>query len=152
MRLYLMFLLLIVACGYTTEDIYLIDSVDIKVFDNRTPWRLHEYDLTYAVEKQIMASGIEITRDSPYVLEGEIAEVSMPKQVEVGMDVVVVSSFSVKLKIKLYNRSNGQILLQDEKTESATIVWNRGENIDSAKSETFDKLAKWVVSRLEREW
>ena len=54
--------------------------------------------------------------------------------------------------VDLVDRTGGRTVLDEEHVERAGFSSSRGESPDSARREVFDRLARWVTSRLESDW
>lgn len=90
--------------------------------------------------------------DAPVEIVGTIADFREPAVIERGKDEVLVSSVAIRLEISLVRRSDGKVLWTDARTESATFATQRSESRETARREVLDRLARWVVTRLEKDW
>jgi hypothetical protein len=143
---------LTLASCYTVGDLYEIRDVRVRVFDNVSERRTHEFDLTNAVVHEMTARGLRVNgSDAPYQLVGSILDLRTPTVVSGDLDVVVVGSIALRVQIKLLN-AEGKELWKDERTESVSFTSARGQTFDSARHEAFDRLARWVVTHFEKEW
>ena len=140
-------------CGYAAGGLYEHTSVRVRMMDNRTERRTHEFDLTQAVVRELQADGIRVNaRDAAVELSGSIEEISQPIAVEGAQDVVVVGSLAFRLSIVLRDIASGKELRREERVESATFSSARAETQETARRQVFDRLARWVATRLERDW
>lgn len=144
-------------CGYSTQPIYLdsVRTVAVPIFDNTTDRRLHEFDLTNAVVREIHSrTPIRVAppERADAVLNGRITHFLTPALVEGSKEAVLESSVTVTLQITLTERATNKVLLKDTKTISALFSTRRGETFESASAEAIEKLARWVVQRLEKAW
>lgn len=146
-------LLLLASCGYSAGGLYGHDAVRIRIFDNVTERRTHEFDLTEAVARELRAGGVRVNaQDAVVELSGTIEEIVSPTAVEGARDVVVVGSIAYRLSVVLRDRSTGKELRRDERVESATFSSARAETPETARREIFDRLARWAATRVEAAW
>ena len=141
------------SCGYEIGNLYEIRDVKVDVFDNVSERRTQEFDLTYSIVHEISSRGIRVNaRDAAYTLKGKILDIRTPALVDLkNTDQILVGSLSMTLEIKLID-SNGTEIWKDTRTEGSSITAQRGETFESARQKVFDRLARWVVSHLEKEW
>ncbi len=125
----------------------------LPIFDNLAERRTHEFALTDAVAREMAGAGIAVNSpDAPVEIVGTIVDFREPAVIERGKDEVLVSSVAIRLEISLVRRSDGKVLWTDARTESATFATERAESRETARREVFDRLARWVVTRLEKDW
>jgi TolB-like protein len=141
------------SCGYEIGNLYEIRDVKVDTFDNQSERRTQEFDLTDAVVREISSRGIRVNaKDAAYTLKGRIMDMRTPSRVdEKGTDQVLVGSVVLTLEIRLID-ANGTELWKDLRAESASFTLARGESFESARQKIFDKLSRWVVSHLEKQW
>jgi hypothetical protein len=141
------------ACGYSAGGLYEHRAVRVRLFDNNDERRLHEFDLTRAVVRELQAGGVRVnTADAPVELVGSIVEITQPTAVEGKQDVVVVGSVVFRIQLVLRDLRTGRDLSTAERVESASFSTARAETLETARQEVFDRLARWVVTRLEKDW
>jgi hypothetical protein len=146
-------MLLGASCGYRAGGLYEHQAVRVDLFDNNDERRLHEFDLTRAVVRELQADGIRVnSSDAKVALTGVIQEITQPTAVEGKKDVVVVGSVAFRLQIVVRDLASGKELRTEERVESASFSTARRESQETARQEVFDKLARWVASKLERDW
>jgi hypothetical protein len=127
-------------------------DVRVEIFDNVSERRTHEFDLTSAVLHEMASRGFRLNaRDAPHVLRGRILDIRDPSVVEGKSDVVLVGSLQYRVEVELCNAS-GERRWREEKTEAVSFTASRGESLESARQEVFDRLARWIVTRFEKEW
>ena len=127
-------------------------DVQVNSFDNVSNRRINEFDLTNAIVHEMSARGIRVNRrDAKYVLEGSIRDIRTPSVVEDNLDQVTVGSLRYQVEVRLVDR-DGNEKFRDHRTETVSFASQRGESEATARAEVFDRLARWVVSRLEKEW
>jgi len=145
--------LLVGSCGYEIGNLYEIRDVKVDMFDNVSERRTHEFDLTDSVVHEIATRGIRVNaRDAAYTLKGRILDIRTPSLVDQkNTDQVVVGSLAMTLEIRLID-ANGTELWKDVRTETSSITAQRGETFESARQRVFNRLSRWVVSHLEKEW
>ena len=141
------------SCGYEVGNLYEIRDVKVDMFENISERRTQEFDLTYAVSQEITARGIRVNaRDAAYTLKGRILDIRTPSLVDQkNTDQVLVGSLTMTLEIRLID-ANGTELWKDVRTEASSITAQRGETFESARQRVFDRLARWTVSHLEKDW
>jgi hypothetical protein len=141
------------SCGYEIGNLYEIRDVKVDIFENNSERRTHEFDLTDAVVHEIAARGIRVNaRDAAYTLKGKILYIRTPSVVDQkNTDQVVVGSLMFSLEIRLID-ANGNELWKDLRSESASFTIARGETFETARQKVFDRLARWVVAHLEKQW
>jgi len=140
------------ASCYTVGGLYETRQVKVKVFDNTTERRTQEFDLTNAVVHEMTARGLRVNGpEAPVTLEGKIVDMRTPQVVSGDLNAVVVGAVSVRLQIRLVN-TDGKEVWKDDTTQSASYSTARGQTFDSARAETYDRLARWVVAHFEKEW
>ena len=143
------------SCGYQwggLYDEYRDAGVQVNIFDNVSQRRTHEFDLTNAIVHEMSSRGMRVNAsDAEYTLEGRILGIRTPSVVEGKTDVILVGSLQFRVEIRLVD-SNGEERWRDSRTETVSFVSARAETFDSARQEVFDRLARWAVSRFEKEW
>lgn len=151
-RIALAFLLL-GGCGYRFGGLVEHRKVKLSFFENETERRLHEFDLTDAVAREMAAAGIAVNSpEAPVELVGRLRDFREPAVVTTGNDEVLISSVAVELEISLVRRSDGKAVWTDVRRESAAFATQRGESRETARREVFHRLARWVVTKLESDW
>lgn len=141
------------SCGYEVGNLYEVRDVKVEMFDNQSERRTHEFDLTDSILREISVRGIRVNaRDAAYTLKGRILDLRTPSLVDQkNTDQVLVGSLSLTLEIRLID-ANGTELWKDVKTEAASITAQRGETFETTRQKVFDRLARWTVSHLEKQW
>lgn len=141
------------SCGYEVGNLYEIRDVKVDIFDSQSERRTHEFDLTEAVVHEIAARGIRVNaRDAAYTLKGRIHDIRTPSVVDQkNTDQVVVGSLMISLEIRLLD-ANGTEVWKDQRSEAASFTTTRGESFETARRKVFDRLARWVVAHLEKQW
>ena len=152
-RLPLLLTLAFGSCGYEVGNLYEIRDVKVDVFENNSERRTHEFDLTDAVVHEIASRGIRVNaRDAAYTLKGKVNEIRTPALVnQKNTDQVIVSSVWFSVEIRLMD-ANGNEIWKDHRVETASFTTARGESFETARQKVFDRLARWVVSHLEKQW
>jgi len=141
------------SCGYEVGNLYEIRDVKVDIFDNLSERRTQEFDLTDAIVQEISARGIRVNaRDAAYTLKGRILDIRTPSLVDQkNTDDVIVSSVLFHVEVRLID-AQGNELWKDSRIEQAAFSTQRGESNETARQRVFDRLARWVVSRLEKQW
>ncbi|MDQ7778308.1 MAG: LptE family protein [Planctomycetota bacterium] len=143
-------------CGYTAASYRESDSrtIAVPIFENKTLWRGREFELTNAVAKNILTrTPFRIApRDSAdLVIEGEILDYETPGLLDDRVDRVLQSQISMRVKVKLTNRS-GATITEKEKWFGAEFTTLRDESEATARAEIVEEAARWVVTCLETPW
>ena len=141
------------SCGYEVGNLYEIRDVKVDIFDNSSERRTHEFDLTDAVVREMAARGIRVNaRDAAYTLKGRILDIRTPSVVDQkNTDQVVVGSLLFSVEIRLID-AHGTELWKDVRNETSSYTTARGESFETARQKVFDRLARWVVAHLEKQW
>ncbi|MBI4566048.1 MAG: hypothetical protein HY716_15280 [Planctomycetes bacterium] len=140
-------------CVYVPGELLEHREVLVRIFDNVDERRTHEFDLTRSVMRELAARGVHVnTAEAPVELRGTIRLITAPSVVEGAGDVVVVGAVSFQLDVELVQRGTKKVLSRAQRTESASFSTARGESRETARQEVFDRLARWVVTRLEKDW
>jgi hypothetical protein len=152
-RLPLLLALGVASCGYEVGNLYEIRDVKVDIFQNNSERRTHEFDLTDSVVREIAARGIRVNaKDAAYTLKGTILDIRTPSVVDQkNTDQVVVGSLLFVVEIRLLD-AHGTELWKDARSEAASFTAARGESLETARQRVFDRLSRWVVSHLERQW
>lgn len=145
-------------CGYTLGPDYRgAETVAVPIFDNQSLWRGQEFDLTNAVVR-------EVATRTPYrivarparadlVVRGRIVSFTQPAVVQGAVDSVLQGSVWIQIEITIENGRTGETVSGPTRYwDGASLIPARGETLDTARAEVFDKLAQWVVRQLERPW
>jgi hypothetical protein len=135
-------------------DLYEYKDVRVDVFDNLSERRTHEFDLTRAVLQEMVSRGIRVNgKDAPYTLKGRVLDIRTPAVVDQAKtDVVLVGSLQFQVEVWLLDNRTGGTVWKESRTETASFAAARGESFQSARQEVLDRLARWVVTRFEKEW
>ena len=152
-RLSLLLALAGASCGYEVGNLYEIRDVKVDVFENISERRTHEFDLTDAVVHEIASRGIRVNaRDAAYTLKGKIIDIRTPPLVsQKNTDQTIVGSLLFSVEIRLID-ANGNEVWKDHRSESSLFTEARGESFETARQKVFDRLARWVVAHLEKQW
>ena len=144
---------MLLGCGYRVGGLVEHSKVRLSLFDTASERRLHEFDLTQAVAREMAGAGIAVNSpDSTVELTGRISDFREPPVVTTGKDETLIASVSIRLEVSLRRRSDGTILWSDSRAESASFATQRLESRETARQEVFDRLARWVVTKLESDW
>ena len=141
------------SCGYQVGNLYEVRDVKVDIFENSSERRTHEFDLTDAVVREMAARGIRVNaRDAAYTLKGRILDIRTPSVVDQkNTDQVVVGSLLFSVEIRLID-AHGTELWKDVRNETSSFTTARGESFETARQKVFDRLARWVVAHLEKQW
>lgn len=147
-------LLLLASCGYRVGGLYedYRAGVRVDILDNQTERRTHEFDLTSAITREMASRGLRVNvPGAPCTLRGQIRSMRTPSVVEGRADAVLVGSLHIVLEIELVNE-RGERVWSDRRAETVAFASSRGESLETARREAFDRLARWVVTHFEKEW
>ncbi len=142
-------------CGYSVgpDALYAHRSVRVDVADAMTERRTHEFDLTQAVIRQLQAGGVRVNApDATARLKLVILDIREPALVQTDLDVVTVASVTFRVQLTIVDLATGRELGSDEHAESASFAPARGRTRDTARAEILDRTARWVASKLEKDW
>ena len=142
------------SCGYRAGGLYedYRAGVRVPVFDNLTERRLHEFDLTAAVTREMASRGLRVNvPGAPYTLAGRIRNLRTPSVVEGRDDAVLVGSLRYHLEIELLDEK-GDLIWKDTLSDAVSFASARGESLETARREAFDRMARWIVAHFEKEW
>jgi hypothetical protein len=145
-------------CGYSTNPLEYegVETIAVPVFENKTLWRGHEFVLTQVVCQQIRQfTGYRLVdrpQEADLVLEGEIVDYRLPVSVEDRDDRAVESQVAMTLRLRVRNNRVGKQLFCRQRTVVAEFSGLRGESELTARNECISKLARWVVSCLQKGW
>ena len=141
------------ACGYQVGGLYPERDLRVEAFDNISERRTHEFELTGAVVRELIARGFRVNAAAaPLVLKGRILDLRTPSVVDqVDTDQVLVSSLTMRLEISLMG-VDGRERWKDERIERVAFTPSRGESVETARREAVDRLALWVVAHFEKDW
>lgn len=139
-------------CGYRAGGLYEVDELSIPIFDNQTERRLHEFELTRAVVREASQRGIRVGPNANYELRGRIVDIDQPVVVPGARDQVVAGAFSMKVEVWIIDRRNGKELIREVVGQSATFDETRSRTVSDAQQEVLDRLAKIIISKIERNW
>jgi hypothetical protein len=131
-------------------------TIAVPIFNNETDRIGQEFDLTHAVVREIVTRTpyrlVSRPEGADIVIRGSILQFSQPALVQGSIDSVVTGSVLVHVKLQVLDGRTGKPLVSTQRPEWATFVSARGESIDTARAEVFDRLAQWVVRNLEAPW
>jgi hypothetical protein len=132
------------------------ETVAVPVFDNLTTRRGQEFDLTNVVAREVATRTpfrvVGSTAGADLVIRGTIVQFSQPALVQGESDEVLEGSVLISLQVRLIDGRSGKVLRDVTRSDWASLVPARGETVDTARFEVFDRLAQWVVRQLEEPW
>jgi hypothetical protein len=141
------------SCGYSLGGRIEHTKVKLSLLDNTTERRIHEFDLTSVIAREMASAGIAVNAPNATVgLVGKIQDFREPTLVETTEDAVLVGSVSIQIELSLVSQSDGRVLWTASHEESASYATQRYESRETARAEVFDRLARWVVTKLEKDW
>ena len=149
--------LMLAGCGYTSKSVWRQDvkTVAVPIFDSISLRRGLEFDLTRAVATELMRrTGYTpaSNRDADTILLGTITDYRTPVIVEDSRDHPYEYTIAVTMKLTWQDQRTGNVLFEDEVSETADVVVQAGGDVSSARDRAMAKLAQTVVNRLLRDW
>ena len=133
-----------------------IRTVAIPIFENLSTRRGQEFDLTNAVAREVVTRTPYRVVASPggadLVIRGTIVQFAQPALVQGETDRVLEGSVLVQLRVRIESPRTGKVLVDRHRTDWASLIYARGETVDTARAEVYDRLAQWVVRQLEEPW
>ena len=151
----LLLLLLPASCGYEigSRSLYPVRAINVRIFDNISERRTHEFDLTDAIVHELSTRGLRVnTSDAEHTVVGRILDIRTPSVVDrAKTDVVIVGSLLVSLEVSLIKK-DGRLVWRDQHSEAVSFTSARNQTFGTARREVFDRLARWVLTRLEKKW
>jgi hypothetical protein len=150
-------------CGYTAGEPSRpgVTSVAVPIARNMTLRRGnefglggHEIDLTNEIRSVVLARTpyeLRAAGDADISAEVEILSFDTPFLVEDPQDRPLVTNVSIEIRLTIRDRA-GKVLSTATRRESGYLVPSRDEDEAAARAEAFEKLARWVVARLEGGW
>ena len=144
------------SCGYQigSRSLYPTHSIKVRIFDNISERRTHEFELTDVIVHELSSRGIRVNvSDAEYTLVGRILDIRTPSVVDrAKTDTVIVGSLQVSLEISLIDNETGDKEWEAVRHEAVSFTSARNETFTTARREVFDRLARWVLTRLEKKW
>ena len=146
---------LVSGCGYSQKSLInrKINSIYITTFENNTFIRGIEFDIAKAVKDEIMSrTSLRIVQkdSADIILTGEIGG-SAQAALSQSRDNIVESSVSISASVTLLDTRTGRTM-GGGAGGSASLIVDRGENVQSATEEAIAILARNLVNSLEEEW
>lgn len=150
-------------CGYHSGEPKIADAetIAIAIARNDTLRRGnefgiggHEYDLTRRVRDMVLSRtdyGLTTAGDADLVAEIVILDYDTPFLVEDVNDRPLVTNVSIEVKLKV-TRRDGSKVYEGTRREEGYLVGSRGEDESVAREEAYEKLSRWIVSRLQGGW
>jgi hypothetical protein len=146
--------------GYSNESLFPqdIQTISLKMFDNRTFWRNIEYDLTDALAKQIESK-------TPYkiISDQDLSDTTMTGQITKVFQNVLMTDrdtgddlqmeLTVQALVTWKNLKTGDLLCDNlEVVASGSYSTPLGQNQGYASKLTANKLASKIVELMENKW
>ena len=138
-------------CGYTVGGLIEHRAVYLPIFGSESERREHEFDLHRAVSRELMTQGVTNKSDADLEVRGKILDIREPTLVEDPADRPQVGSVVFRVEITLISRPSGKEIAKRVLEESAPFTVPRFESRDTARQAVIDRLARRIVSMLEKE-
>lgn len=154
----LLFCIFLGSCGYSSKSLLRsnVRSIYIPVFDNDTFRRGFEFDLTKAVQDQIMLrTRLHIVNkdEADSVLIGKITNVDENVLIEEKRDRIVESRVTISVEIRWVDKRTGRTILERKNIKRpAEFIVRRSETVSSASEEVFVLVAQGIVEAMEEDW
>ncbi len=152
-------MLLLAGCGYSAGSMMPdnIRTISVPIFDNVTYRRGFEVSLTEAVTKELQTRwDIKLTesRYADTLLEVTIVEFRQPVLVEDPQDRPTEIGVTLVINLKWSDLRTGETIFEIEgESASDQFVTPLGQNLDSATTAAFGKMAEQIVNLMEdRNW
>ncbi|MBI2922750.1 MAG: hypothetical protein HYY18_16985 [Planctomycetes bacterium] len=154
---------LLSGCGYTVGEPVIegAHSVAVPMVANASLRRGnefgvggHELDLTQAIRDMVLSrTGYRIAAegDADLIATTEITDYDTPFLVEDVADRPLLSNVSIQVRLVI-RRRDGTVVYEGTRREHGTFVPTRDQDESTGRAEAMEKLARWVVSRLEGGW
>ena len=146
--------------GYSNKSLFPedINTICLKMFDNRTFWRNIEYDLTDALAKQIeVSTPYKIISDNDLadtVMTGQITDVSksvLMTDRDTGMAQEI--ELTIRAIVSWKNLKTGDLLCDNmEIIASGSYSTALGQNQAYASKLAANKLALKIIKLMENKW
>ena len=146
--------------GYSNATLYPkdVDSVCVRMFDNRTFWRNMEYDLTDALCKRIEAKTpykiISNDNLADTVISGKITEVQKSVLIhDRDTGSALQNEVLIQAVVSWKNLKSGELLI-DSQVISATAQYSESLNqgVGYANNLAANKLAERIIELMETRW
>jgi hypothetical protein len=138
-------------CGYSVGGLVGPELVSLPLFDSLSERREHEFSLHRAVSRELQTRGVRIDSSATLEMRGKILDITEPVVVEGADDVVVVGAVEFRVEITLISRPEGREIMKRVLEEKAPFSTGRLETRETARQAVIDRLARRVVSLLEKE-
>lgn len=138
-------------CGYSVGGLIGQDMVSLPLFDSLSERREHEFSLHRAVSRELQTRGVRIDSSATLEMRGKILDITEPVVVEGADDEVVVGAVEFRVEITLISRPEGREIMKRILVEKSPFSTDRFETRETARQAVLDRLARRVVSLLEKE-
>ncbi|MCE9581375.1 MAG: hypothetical protein K8T20_02540 [Planctomycetes bacterium] len=155
--------LALAGCGYHLGEptIEGARTVAVKIPENQTLRRGnefghggHEIDLAQQIRDMVLSRteyDLASIGDADLVADVEILSYDTPFLVADRADRPLVSNVAIEVKLAIHRR-DGSVVYEGSRREFGYLVPSRDEDEGAARAEAFEKISRWVVSRLEGGW
>lgn len=145
----------IAGCGYRIGpgEVYAWRSVKLEIFDSRPERRTHEFALSHVIARELLDSGIRVNAsDAPFILKGDIVSYDERVSAVDALDVPLAGSLTMVIHVRLADAKTGDVVMEDSRRERSSFSYRRDETREMARREVYDRLARWVATKLEHDW
>ena len=141
----------VAGCGYSVGGLIEHRSVYLPIFGSDSERREHEFELHRAVSRELMTQGVTNKADADLEVRGKILDITEPTLVEDPANRPQVGSVVFRVEIKLISRPSGREIAKRVLEESAPFSTPRLESRETARQAVIDRLARRIVTMLEKE-
>ena len=138
-------------CGYSVGGLIEHRSVSLPIFGSDSERREHEFELHRAVARELRTQGVTTDPAAELEVRGKILDITEPTLVEDPADRPQVGSVVFRVEIMLISRPSGREIAKRVLEESAPFSTPRLESRETARQAVIDRLARRIVTMLEKE-
>ncbi len=145
-------------CGYSNRSLISrnISSIHIPIFENDTFRRGIEFDLTKAVNVEVMSKTnlrIASKDHADTILHGTVKDFTERIITQGFRDSLVEGQMTLFVDIQLVDRRTGRTLINEKGIkQAAEYIVRRGETLESATGEGIVRMAETIVDHLAEKW
>ena len=155
---WLMAVLMLASCGYTTRSLVSEKSstIAVPVFDNVTRRRDLEWEITRAVVEEIHSRThlrvVDLSDSPDLILVGSLVDVDELLLSKRRRQRLRESAVLVTAEIEVKGRTGDVVLEKRRVTERESFTPFAGEDVRTAREEAVRTLAERIVRELETGW
>ena len=153
MRVFFLLSFIVSACGYRIGDLIPPDTIAVVNFQNKTLYRGYEISLTEGLVSEIlMRTPLKVM---PYgkantVLSGDIVSIKASTVTKDETRAANQLDVTVSVEVEWKDvREKRTLLPKTRVSETVQVIVSRGENLESAITQSLRKLARFIVYAME---